>query len=65
MGDKVGKNGKYFAFVRFEEVEDAKELENKLNGMELRGNKLEVNLAKHKWKEPPRQPGIGTVRRSI
>nr|KAJ0195626.1 hypothetical protein LSAT_V11C700343790 [Lactuca sativa] len=53
MGDKKGKNGKYFVFVRFGEVKNVMELEEKINGMTYRGNKLEVNLARHKRKDLP------------
>ncbi|CAH1442510.1 unnamed protein product [Lactuca virosa] len=65
MGDKKGKNGKYFVFVRFGEVKDVMELEAKINGMIYRGNRLEVNLAKHRKKETPKPPIAIVNRRSV
>ncbi|KAL4561051.1 hypothetical protein LXL04_033213 [Taraxacum kok-saghyz] len=55
MADKIGKNGKHYAFVRFREVSNTMELEKKMDGTILKGRRLEVNLAKHGRKEPPRQ----------
>lgn len=40
MGQKIGKNGKYFAFIRFASVKDAKALERKLEGRIVQGRRL-------------------------
>ncbi|KAL4573359.1 hypothetical protein LXL04_020162 [Taraxacum kok-saghyz] len=47
MGLKIGKNGKYYAFIRIMGAGDAKELEERMNGAKIRGKELEVNVAKH------------------
>ncbi|KAL4585399.1 hypothetical protein LXL04_010019 [Taraxacum kok-saghyz] len=52
MGQNAGKDGKHYVFIRFKHVEDTKELEEALNGTMIRGKRLEVNLAKHKRKNP-------------
>ncbi|KAL4564865.1 hypothetical protein LXL04_028939 [Taraxacum kok-saghyz] len=54
MGTNRGKNGKYYVFIRFTEVEDTQELDNRLHGIIFRGRTLEVNLAKHRRKDLPR-----------
>ncbi|KAL4575938.1 hypothetical protein LXL04_012025 [Taraxacum kok-saghyz] len=55
MADKIGKNGKHYAFVRFREVNNTFDLEKKMDGTIIKGRRLEVNLAKHGRKESPRQ----------
>ncbi|CAI9273476.1 unnamed protein product [Lactuca saligna] len=54
MGQKVGKNGKYYAFIRYRGVTNAKELERKLDGAKIRGRILAVNIALRERKEPPK-----------
>ncbi|KAL4582826.1 hypothetical protein LXL04_007387 [Taraxacum kok-saghyz] len=61
MGTKVGRNGQHYAFIRFVVVEDAGELERRMNGTNIRGRKLEVNIAKHERKAPP-PPLLNTTR---
>lgn len=50
MGQKVGKNGKHYAFIRYRGVTNAKELERKLDGAKIRGRILAVNIALHERK---------------
>ncbi|KAL4589625.1 hypothetical protein LXL04_002533 [Taraxacum kok-saghyz] len=54
MSNNMGKNGKYYVFVRFRDIQDTQELEKKLDGILFRGRKLEVNIAKHSRKPLPR-----------
>lgn len=53
MGLRKGKNGRYYAFIRFTDVKNVKHMENQLDGTVVRGTRLEVNLALHKRKEIP------------
>lgn len=55
MGQKLGKNGKHYAFVRFKGVGDTKDLERRLDGLKLKGDTLRINIALHERKEPPKQ----------
>ncbi|KAL4555962.1 hypothetical protein LXL04_038596 [Taraxacum kok-saghyz] len=59
MGNKAGRNGQYYVFIRFTGVKDIKELEEKLDGTLYRGKRLSVNLAKHRRKEPPSLKNTG------
>ncbi|KAL4575220.1 hypothetical protein LXL04_022062 [Taraxacum kok-saghyz] len=54
MSNNMRKNGKYYVFVRFRDIQDTQELEKKLDGIPFRGRKLEVNIAKHSRKPLPR-----------
>lgn len=53
MANNRGKNGEYFAFIRFLGVEHARMLERQLDGQTLRVRTLAVNLSLHERKEPP------------
>ncbi|CAH1422790.1 unnamed protein product [Lactuca virosa] len=44
---KKNRNGKQFAFIRFNTVKDESTLENALQGIKCNENVLKVNLAKH------------------
>lgn len=52
FGGKKGVNGKCFGFIRFQGVEDTKEMESMLNGTKCRNNTLKINIAKHERKIP-------------
>ncbi|CAH1431072.1 unnamed protein product [Lactuca virosa] len=51
MGTKKGRNGQFYAFIRFQRVNDIANMEKKLNGVRLNGRALAVNLAKYERKE--------------
>ena len=53
MGLKLGKNGKHFAFIRFAGVDDVVNMERRLDGLLLRGKRLEINLYIHVRKKAP------------
>lgn len=44
---------KNFGFITFVDVPDVRELEKKLNGAIYRNNSLEINVERHKTKDPP------------
>ncbi|KAL4572015.1 hypothetical protein LXL04_018783 [Taraxacum kok-saghyz] len=56
-------SGAFFAFVRFEKVENPEKLEEELNGITCRGRRLAANLAKHPRKagDPVPNRPAGTV----
>ncbi|CAH1422791.1 unnamed protein product [Lactuca virosa] len=45
---KKNRNGKHFAFIRFNRVKDELALENALQGIKCNENVLKVNLGKHR-----------------
>ncbi|CAH1435768.1 unnamed protein product [Lactuca virosa] len=47
FGDKRGYNGKNFGFIRYIGVDQPKEMEKRLQGVQCRGKILEINIAKH------------------
>lgn len=66
FGDRKGKNGKNYGFIRFVDVLDAKDMETKINREKCINNILEVNIVRHgrkahqirpmhKWFVPPIQ----------
>ncbi|CAH1424788.1 unnamed protein product [Lactuca virosa] len=50
FGWKKDYQRRNYAFVRFTEVEDAKVLEKKLQGINCRGKAMEINISKHQRK---------------
>lgn len=40
MGLRKGKNGRYYAFIRFTDVKNVKHMENQLDGTVVRGTRL-------------------------
>ncbi|CAI9303398.1 unnamed protein product [Lactuca saligna] len=44
---RKGKNGQFYLFIRFLDVEDKLALENKIDGVTHRGRRLSINLEKH------------------
>ncbi|KAL4588391.1 hypothetical protein LXL04_001275 [Taraxacum kok-saghyz] len=65
MGTNIGKNGKHYAFLRFTGVKDTKEMEKQIDGTKIRGKILEVNIAIHGMRDPPRQPTRQETRKRI
>lgn len=51
MGLNRGKNGHFFAFIRFTDVKDVDVMERVLNGAKIRGRNLAVNLARYERKK--------------
>ncbi|CAH1441893.1 unnamed protein product [Lactuca virosa] len=56
FGEKKGKNGKNFGFIRFVDVPNVRALEQQLNGTKCRNSMLEINVEKHKRKEAQPKP---------
>lgn len=56
FGEKSGRNGKNFGFIRFVDVPDVKVLQEQLNRILCRNNKLEINVERHKRKDAPNNP---------
>ncbi|CAI9268359.1 unnamed protein product [Lactuca saligna] len=54
IGQNLGKNKQYYAFIRYRGVGNAKELERRLDGVKVGGKTLVVNIALHKRKVPMR-----------
>ncbi|CAI9276086.1 unnamed protein product [Lactuca saligna] len=54
MGQKLGKNKQYYAFIRYRGVGNAKELEKRLVGVKVGEKILAVNIALHERKVPVR-----------
>lgn len=52
MGQKLGKNKKYYAFIRYRGVGNVKELERRLDGVKVGEHILAVNIALHERKIP-------------
>lgn len=52
IGQKKGKNGKNYVFIKFKGVHDVKNLKRRLKGNKMKGMILEVNLAKYRRKGP-------------
>ncbi|CAH1437070.1 unnamed protein product [Lactuca virosa] len=50
FGLKKDFHKKNFAFVRYINIEDAKKLEDKLQGIKCRNKTLEINISKHQRK---------------
>lgn len=46
LAGRKDNNGRFFAFVRFKGLENEKDMETSLNGMEYQGSVLTVNVAK-------------------
>ncbi|CAH1427400.1 unnamed protein product [Lactuca virosa] len=59
FGERNGKNGKNYDFIRFTDVTDAKDMETRMNGKICRNNVLEINIARHGRKAPITKPIIG------
>ncbi|KAL4576476.1 hypothetical protein LXL04_012570 [Taraxacum kok-saghyz] len=64
FGEKKGRNGKNFGFIRFEGVEDEKQLEQKLNSAKCRSNYFEVNIERHRRKDPQTDKRQGDAART-
>ncbi|CAH1439809.1 unnamed protein product [Lactuca virosa] len=63
FGEKKGKKGKNFGFIKFVDVPNVRGLEQQLNGTRCRNNMLEINVEKHKIKVA--QPNPIPVRKPL
>ncbi|CAH1431490.1 unnamed protein product [Lactuca virosa] len=51
IGVNKGKNGYFYAFIRFADMKDVIAMERLLNGAKIRGRNLAVNLARYERKK--------------
>ncbi|KAI3499764.1 hypothetical protein L1887_35573 [Cichorium endivia] len=58
MANKKDSGGNNFAFIRFTDVNNAKEMENALNGVTIRGTTLAVNVARYQRDGVQRKPEV-------